>query len=154
MSNIDAFTRRQGDGWTRCVLFPKKGTSYRDIHGLIVTMCCSQKLLNFAPSMKETSLFWVIQTCHVFLLFGVEAGVISFSQSFHFSCPTEHQQVKDLEDWICVLERLKTSGWFKGKPKAEIHIEGPHPFLDTCTLEGTMSQPPRLDGFYTSFGRF
>ena len=36
---------------------PKKGTSCRDIHGLIVTMCCSHKLLKFAPYMKETSLF-------------------------------------------------------------------------------------------------
>ena len=59
MNNIDAFTRRQGGGWTRCVLFPKKGTSCRDIHGLIVTMCCSHKLLNFAPYMKETSLFFL-----------------------------------------------------------------------------------------------
>ena len=50
--------------------------TYRDIHRLIVTMCCWHKLLNFASYMKETSLFWVIQTCHVFLLFGVEAGVI------------------------------------------------------------------------------
>ena len=57
---------------------PKKGTSYRDIHRLVVTMRCSHKLLNFAPYMKETSLFWVMQTCHVFLLFGVEAGVILF----------------------------------------------------------------------------
>ena len=38
------------------------GTSYRDIHRLIVTVCCSHKLLNFAPYMKETSLFWVVQT--------------------------------------------------------------------------------------------
>ena len=29
-----------------------------------------------AASMKETGLFLVIQTCHAFLLFGVEAGVI------------------------------------------------------------------------------
>ena len=29
-----------------------------------------------AASMKEISLFLVIQTCHAFLLFGVEAGVI------------------------------------------------------------------------------
>ena len=57
MNNIDAVTRRQGDGWTRCVLFPKKGTFCRDIHGLIVTMCCSHKLLNLAPYMKETSRF-------------------------------------------------------------------------------------------------
>ena len=78
MNNIDAFTRRQGDGWTRFVLFPKKGTSYRDIHRLIGKMCCSQKLLNFAPYMKETSLFWVIQLYRpvmFFLLFGVKAGV-------------------------------------------------------------------------------
>ena len=47
-------------------------------HGLIVAMCCSHKLLKFAPYIKGTSLvFWgVIQTCHAFLLFGVEAGVI------------------------------------------------------------------------------
>ena len=79
MNNIDAFTRRQGDGWTRRVLFPKKGTSYyRDMHRLIVTVCCSHKLLNFAPYMKETSLFW-LQTCHAFLLFGVEAGVMDWT---------------------------------------------------------------------------
>ena len=36
---------------------PKKGTSCRDTHGLIVTMCCSHKLHNFAPHMKETSFF-------------------------------------------------------------------------------------------------
>ena len=122
MNNIDAFTRRQGDGWTRCVFFPKKWTSRwpfyqsqlqpegptprsgprrqsaiaiyqrpaghgfdrgrprwqfykgklqwptlsttlapmacRDIHGLIVAMCCSHKLLKFAPYMKETSLVY------------------------------------------------------------------------------------------------
>ena len=57
MNNIDAFTRRQGDGWTRCVLIPKKRTSCRNIHGLIVIMCCSHKLHKFAPYMKETSLF-------------------------------------------------------------------------------------------------
>ena len=59
----------------------KRGLPAADIRGLIVTMCCSHKLLNFAPYMKETSLFWgytVIQTCHAFLLFGVEAGVICF----------------------------------------------------------------------------
>ena len=39
---------------------PHKG----DTHGLIVTLCCSHKLLNFAPYMKETSVSWVIQTCH------------------------------------------------------------------------------------------
>ena len=39
---------------------PQKG----DIHGLIVIVCCSHKLLNFAPYMKETSVSWVIQTCH------------------------------------------------------------------------------------------
>ena len=51
-------------------------SSSRNIHRLIVTVRCSHKLLNFAPYMKETSLFWFIQTCHVFWLFGVEAGVI------------------------------------------------------------------------------
>ena len=46
-------------------------------------MCCSHNLLNFAPYMKETSLFWVIQTCHAVLLFGVEAGVIR-DGTYHF----------------------------------------------------------------------
>ena len=64
---------------------PKKGTSYyRDIHRLVVTVCCSHKLLNFAPYMKETSLFWFTQTCHAVLLFGVEAGV--FAYMFQVCC--------------------------------------------------------------------
>ena len=50
------------------------------------TWCCSHKLLNVAPYMKETSLFWVIQTCHVFLLFGVEAGVIYIYIYIHMCC--------------------------------------------------------------------
>ena len=60
LNNIDAFTRCEGDGWTRCVL----------LHGQIVTMCCSHKLLNFAPDMKETSLFGLYRPVMFFAVWG------------------------------------------------------------------------------------
>ena len=95
------------------------GTSYRDIHRLIVTVCCSHKLLNFAPYMKETSLFWVVQTCHAFWLFGVEAGVI-------FMCP-----LNVINDFIESSSANYDGGfwaWHKGSPITRTVAETPqHP---------------------------
>ena len=49
---------------------PQKGDSYKNIHGLIVTMCCSHKLLNFAPYMKETSFFCYADLSRFFAVWG------------------------------------------------------------------------------------
>ena len=64
-------------------------------------MCCSHKLHNFAPHMKETAFFLAIQTGRAFLLFGVEAGVIFFWESatgqdtFSF-CSTTYRPSKQM----------------------------------------------------------
>ena len=52
---------------------PKKGDF---LQGHTWTDCNYVLLLNFAPYMKETSRFLVIQTCHVFAVWGSQAGVI------------------------------------------------------------------------------
>ena len=53
---------------------PKKGDF---LQGQTWTDCNYVLLLNFAPYMKETSLFWLYRPV-MFLLFGVEAGVSLF----------------------------------------------------------------------------
>ena len=52
---------------------PKKGDF---LQGLIVTMCCSHKLLKFCTLPEGDKPFLGYTNLSCFLLFGVEAGVI------------------------------------------------------------------------------
>ena len=85
------------------------GTSSRDIHGLIGAMCCSHKLFNFAPYVKETSLFWVTQTCQFFAVWGRGwcnfGGLLKIGIAYHewfplvfFPFPTKRVHFKKIQD--------------------------------------------------------